>query len=190
MDLIDNETEKQAWKDFEESTKKIEDVKTALEKHETAKRRDSDIKDFENGFERSKRKSFFNIAKENAENRLFKLITLSADDIMNFFEVYRDDDGNGVAKRQEYEWIYKTEGKANEIPLDNYIVPPTKFVDGEKKEIKFFVSFFFKDTQFLKRCKDYYKKYNIDFRIIKLKRENFWKIILKVSDPKNVIFKT
>lgn len=185
-------TEKPAFVENVDNDKSINDnvgeIKNVKlnKKMEKAKK---DINTFENNFDRAKRRSFFTIAKENASNRLFGAVKLSPEDLQNFFSVEQDEYGNGVASREEYFWLYKTAGDSNIIPLDGYIQQPTKYVDGNRVPISFYVSFFFKESEFLKRCKNYYRKYNIDFRIIKLKTQDLWKIILKVTDPNNIIIK-
>ena len=150
---------------------------------------ESAINKFENNFDRSKRRSFFTIAKENASNRLFQMLKLSPEDLTNFFSIEQDEYGNGVANREEYSWVYKTTGDFNIIPLDGYIQQPSKYVDGKRVPIVFYVAWFFKESEFLKRCKNYYRKYNIDFRIVKLKTPDLWKIILKVVDPNSIIIR-
>jgi hypothetical protein len=147
------------------------------------------IHKFENNFDKAKRRSFFDTAKENASNRMFQVLKLDPEDLTNFFSVEQDEHGNGVASREEYDWIYKTTGDADNIPLDEYIQQPSRYMDGKRIPIIFRVSFFFKNPDFLKRCKSYYRKYNIDFKIIKLKTPDLWKIILKVVDPNNIIIK-
>lgn len=146
------------------------------------------IQKFENNLDRSKRRNFFTIAKENASNRLFERLKLSPEDLNNFFEIEQDEMGNGVATRDEYEWIYSTKGEFDIIPLNGYIRQPTKYHNGKRVPVVFKVSHFFqKDREFIQRCKDYFKNYNIDFRIIKLKTPFLFKIIYKVVDPDNIV---
>jgi hypothetical protein len=148
------------------------------------------IRKFENNFDRSKRKNFFSMAKECASNRLFEMIKLNPEDIDNFFGIEQDEFGNGVASRDSYEWIYSTDGDADIIPLNDFIQQPTRYLNGKQVPIIFRVSHFFqKDVNFLRRCKHFFKKYNIDFRIIKLKRSFLYKIIYKVVDPDSIIIR-
>lgn len=148
------------------------------------------IQKFENNFDRSKRRNFFSIAKENASNRLFERMKLSPEDLHNFFGIEQDEFGNGVATRDEYSWIYSTKGEADIIPLNGYIQQPTQYKDGKRVPVIFKVSHFFgKDTDFLHRCKTFFKKYNIDFRIVKLKKPFLWKLIYKVVDPENIVIR-
>lgn len=146
------------------------------------------IQRFENNFDRSKRRNFFAIAKENASNRLFERLKLSPEDLNNFFGIEQDEVGNGVATKDEYEWLYSTKGEADIIPLNGYIQQPTKYQDGKRVPIVFRVSHFFqRDHDFIQRCKNFFKRYNIDFKIIKLKTPFLYKIIYKVVDPDSIV---
>ena len=148
------------------------------------------IHQFENNFDRSKRRNFFSIAKENASNRLFERVKLSPEDINNFFGIEQDVFGNGVASRDEYDWIYSTKGESDIVPLNGYIPQPPQYRDGKRVPLTFRVSHFFrKDTEFLQKCKNFFKQYSIDFRIIKLKTQFLYKIIYKVVDPENIIIR-
>jgi hypothetical protein len=144
------------------------------------------VKHFNTISENKENKRIYSIAKENAANTLFNLIAFPPEKIADCFSTPSDliVHTNGPIKppRFTYTW-YNDLREMNVIPLEPGIIIPTKRLDnGQIKETQFYVSKFYSDPFFIRRLRDYYKEYNIDFSVQKDKKMNHrWWIKLKAE---------
>lgn len=143
-------------------------------------------------------RKIFAIARNDAENRVFSIIALPAEEIAQCFssmELYiNPDKGDVKPNKFVYSWFHDLRKRDNNvIPLSPGIVNPKKF-DPKTKEIRetiFMISFFFENPKFVERCQDYYRKFGLAIDIYMDQRiQRKWWIRLKVDNPENKIYFT
>ena len=138
----------------------------------------------------------FQVAKNDAEGRVFGIVALSCEIIADCFstpQVYLNPWGGPVkAVKYVYSWYHDLRKRENNIiPLSPGIISPRKRDQktGEYKDIQFLISFFYSDKEFVKKCVDYYAHFGLELTIRKDKKFNRkWWIKLKVNNPENMIY--
>lgn len=137
----------------------------------------------------------FGLAKRDAEERVFSIVTMSANDIAQCFSTnnFFIDPTKGSVRppRFNYSWYHDLRRRENNvIPLSPGIEVPKKRdpKSGEVKDINFMVSFFYSDAKFLERCKDYYRSYGLSLDLSKDKKvRHKWWIKLSVDNEEGKI---
>ena len=179
-----------AWKD------KLEAEKEQLEKIQgrIKKKMEDDIQNFVKRAggvrfksDKSERRDF-QIAKKDAEDRLFFVITMSPEQIAQCFSTDDNilDPWGGPVNVSKYvhSWFHDLRKRENNIiPLSPGVKTPTKkdIKSGQLKEVQFLISHFYTDNRFIKRCAEYFNSYGIELTIRKDKKINRkWWIKLKV----------
>jgi hypothetical protein len=140
-------------------------------------------------------KEIFEIAKNDAENRIYKIVSLSYEDIAIAFSTksIQIDCNNGpvIPGKGVHSWFHDLRKRENNnIPLGPDIKVPKKkdFKTGEFREIQFTVSRSYDDPKFVNRCKAYYSTLGINFSVNQDARiKNKYWINLKVDNPSNKI---
>jgi hypothetical protein len=181
----DEEKEIQWSQMIEAKEKQLEHIKNDLFKQQ------QEIKNqFMNNIfrKRSLNMDEFNIAKKDAEDTAFKIITASPNDIAQFFSTRtKNIVAEGIVRPNKFihSWFYPIKTQ-NIIPLSPGISPPqTRQKDGTYRETEFKMDRILIDKQFIQRCKEYYDSFGIDLTISKDKeynrRKRFW-ITLKIKN--------
>lgn len=136
----------------------------------------------------------FNVAKADAESRVFHIVALPADEIAYCFSTSNLQIvpawGNVRPYKLVYMWNHDLRKRENNIiPLSPGIEVPTKKdpVTGEVKDIHFMISFFYSDPKFIEKCTEYYKAFGITFSLTKDKKINN-KFYIKLVVEKELIF--
>lgn len=136
--------------------------------------------------------NIYNTALEYAKNALFDCITLSFGEILEEFSTFDnilDQSSRAEVFYPKYKSNYRIQNISAEqnvilLPIDIEI--PTRYdkESGKKKPIEFRVSWMYRNDDFIKKCNDYYSKFDLFIEFTNLNR-NKWKIELKTKN--NVI---
>ncbi len=137
----------------------------------------------------------YKIACKDAEDTVFDMVAVPSETIAFFFSTGDNiidctQFGDVLPSKLSYSWflnLFKREN--NVIPLSPGIETPQKQLsNGNFVNVTFFVEYFLNNKTFIKRCRDYYKNYFIDFIIKKdKKKKKHYTIILNVS-PSGIRF--
>ena len=127
--------------------------------------------------------NLFKIAKKDAENILFSAIAAPPTDICNLFStndnIIKYIQGANVRSNKIcYKWYHDVTKRDDNIipPSPGIEIPRKTMSDGRTRPIYFLAERFYRDEQFIKRCTDYYKQFNINFSIKtdKGNKKKFW----------------
>jgi hypothetical protein len=151
-----------------------------------------------NNHNNNNNKEHFNIAKKDAEDRIYKIVALSDEDIATSFSTNQIQinckSGSVTPGKGAHSWFHDLRKREhNIIPFGPDIVVPKKkdYKTGEYRDVQFTVSHFYDDPIFVNRCKSHYSKIGIEFSInqdVRFKTK-YW-INLKVNNAFNkILFK-
>lgn len=137
----------------------------------------------------------FQIAKKDAEDRIYEFITFPPQLIAECFSTHEitleHDKGDVVPPKLVFSWFHDLRKKSdNVIPLSPGLQVPRKkdLKTGEMKDIQFLISLFYRDKKFINRCKKYYDKFGLDISINEDKKaKGKWWIRLKVLNNEGKI---
>lgn len=136
-------------------------------------------------------------AKKDAENTVLGWICMDAKNIARHFstddfEIQPIPGTQTLPKMVEVKWYHDLRNfNDRKIPLSPGVEQPVRFCQktNRKKKVLFFIDRMYTDKDFLKKCNDYYRAFNMTVSILRDKdiRDKFW-VTMSVQQDGRLIF--
>lgn len=131
----------------------------------------------------------YNIARQDAEDTVYNLITANPEEIAHFFSTrYQTIVANGNVRPKKFihRWFIPVNKDRNIIPLSpNIETPQRRSRDGKFRDTEFKLDRILCNHLFIKKCQNYYSQFGIELTITKdkefYKKKRIW-IQLKIKD--------
>lgn len=144
---------------------------------------------------KTQRDRVYNIAREDAERRVYSILCVSPEKIAEFFSTDKVSidyipNTHVCPPRMSYTWPHDLRNyNDNNLPLSPGIEQP-KMMDkktGKIKDIKFYVDYYYSNLPFIEKCRQYYTKFGLLLFVERDRIPKCWIITMKVNEN-NIYF--